>query len=177
MKSNNYKEIVKEIFKSAAKEVGNENDFDKENQLQLLKRDRKYSELLEHFVFITRQRNFSKEKYKWKYFKILMGMMITLCAIIVITITVMLIKCNAKQLVSCIPVLITAFSSFATTIISIPLVITKYLFSTKEDEYITSIISHTQEHDLSNRRIIKEYTSQSVTDTNLQTKIKFNDAL
>lgn len=37
-------------------------------------------------------------------------------------------------------------------IIAIPIAITKYLFSTKEDENITNIILHTQRHDSSGRQ-------------------------
>ena len=41
---------------------------------------------------------------------------------------------------------------FVSAIITIPTTITKYLFSTSEDENITQIILHTQEHDVSGRK-------------------------
>ena len=41
---------------------------------------------------------------------------------------------------------------FVSAIITIPTTITKYLFSTTEDENITEIILHTQEHDVNGRK-------------------------
>lgn len=143
---------LQDVFTS---EIEDDKEFDTESQKQLLERDKQYSELLMHFVDITKTRNKSKENNKWIYFRIVMGLMISLSAIIVCTIIVILIKCNASQIVESIPVLITAIAGFASVIIAIPVSITQYLFSTKEDKYITSIISHTQEHDLSSRKILK----------------------
>lgn len=97
-----------------------------------------------------------------------MGLLVLLNVIIVVTITMLLIKCNSSELVSEIPVFITAIAGFASSIIAIPLSITKYLFSTKEDEYITEIISHTQEHDLSSRRILKAITEVANTTQSVQ---------
>ena len=84
-----------------------------------------------------------------------MGLLILLNVSIFSTITVILIKCSNQQIIEAIPILITSIAGFASSIIAIPLSITKYLFSTKEDRYITDIISHTQEHDLSSRKILK----------------------
>lgn len=90
-----------------------------------------------------------------------MGLLITLNITIVAIVIVLLIKCNSSELIDSIPVLITAITGFASSIIAIPLSITKYLFSTQEDEYITKIISHTQEHDSSGRKILKDIINVS----------------
>ena len=62
---------------------------------------------------------------------------------------------NTNELVKSIPVLITAIVSFISTIIIIPATITKFLFNTKEDENITSVIVHTQEHDTTGITLLK----------------------
>lgn len=41
---------------------------------------------------------------------------------------------------------------FVSAIITIPVTITKYLFSTEEDKNITQIILHTQDHDTTGRQ-------------------------
>lgn len=142
-------------------DIQDDNDFDSETQKQIIRRDEQYSDLLEHFVSITKERNYSKEKNKWIFFKIIMGLLITLNITIVAIVIVLLIKCNSSELIDSIPVLITAITGFASSIIAIPLSITKYLFSTQEDEYITKIISHTQEHDSSGRKILKDIINVS----------------
>lgn len=156
MTKDEYFKIVSDLINVTKANIDEEEDFDKEAQKQILERDKQYSALLRHFVNITKKRNESKEKFKWVYFWIIMGVLIALNSVILATIVVILVKCDANQIVSSIPVLITAIAGFASSIIAIPLTITKYLFSTKEDQYITDIISHTQEHDLSNRKILKE---------------------
>lgn len=156
------------IAKQDIDDINDDNEFDTESKKQIIERDKHYSELLKHFVEITKARNISKEKYKWIYFKVIMGLLVLLNVIIVVTITMLLIKCNSSELVSEIPVFITAIAGFASSIIAIPLSITKYLFSTKEDEYITEIISHTQEHDLSSRRILKAITEVANTTQSVQ---------
>lgn len=74
-----------------------------------------------------------------------------------------------------IPLLITAIVGFVSAIISIPLTITKYLFSTKEDEYITNIILHTQEHDTSGRQWTLDYTRNDQGTENQQISNNINN--
>lgn len=155
MTKEEYLKIVSSFIDVAKSNIDDDNEFNTESQKQILERDKQYSELLKHFVEITKTRNDAKEKNKWIYFKIIMGILILLNTSVFVTIIVILVKCNATQIISAVPVLVTAITGFASSIIAIPLTITKYLFSTKEDQYITDIISHTQEHDLSSRRILK----------------------
>ena len=51
--------------------------------------------------------------------------------------------------------IITALISFISTIIVVPLTIAKFLFNAKEDDNITTLIKHTQEHDVSGINIFK----------------------
>ncbi len=90
--------------------------------------------------------------------------MIAINAIIVVTVIFLLWKCSSEQLISAVPVFVTAFGAFISSIVAVPLSVTKYLFSTCEDEYITQIISHTQEHDLSGRKLLKPTDIQEIED-------------
>lgn len=62
-----------------------------------------------------------------------------------------------NEIIESMPLLITAIVGFVSSIISIPVAITKYLFSTKEDENITQIILHTQDHDTNGRQWALEF--------------------
>lgn len=154
-KEEHYAKLITEILKLDKSDIADDNDFDAESQKHILERDKYYSDLLKHFVEITEERNKAKEKNKWIYFWIIMILLIALNVLVIAVVAVLLVKCNAEQLVKSIPVFITGIAGFVSSIIAIPLSITKYLFSTKEDRYITEIISHTQEHDLSGRKILK----------------------
>lgn len=155
MSKGDYIRIMSEIAKIAKTDVDDEDDFDDKSKQEITKRDGRYTDLLEHFVQITRKRNYAKEKKKWTFFWIIMVLLMALGILAIATVVVLLIKCTGEQLVNVVPAIITAIVGFSASIIAIPLAITKYLFSTKEDKYITEIISHTQEHDLAGRRIIK----------------------
>lgn len=61
-------------------------------------------------------------------------------------------KADIQQLIDAIPLFITSIIGLVFAVIAIPIAITKYLFSTKEDKNITDIILHTQEHDTSGRQ-------------------------
>lgn len=157
-KEQQYGRLIKEILDLDKSDIDDDNEFDTESRKHILERDEYYSDLLKHFVTITKERNKAKEKNKWIYFWVIMTSLVALDLMIISVVIVLLIKCNAEQLIDSIPVFVTAIAGFVSSIIAIPLAITKYLFSTKEDKYITEIISHTQEHDLSGRRILKTIT-------------------
>lgn len=170
MNNKKYLNIIKDLLNFQKSDIESEKDFDKETQKQIIKRDEKYSQLLEHFVDITMRRNESKEKHKWQFFMIIMCMLGIFSIISSLVIVIILFKCNQQEIIKCIPALITAITGFATTIIAIPLTVTKYLFSTHEDKYITEIISHTQEHDLSSRKILKAIEQAIETHENEEVK-------
>ena len=150
-----YTKIFEELITLRKHDVDDEKDFDEETQKQIIVRDEKYSQLLDHFVDITKRRNDSKERNKWFFFWILMAMLVLFGGVSSLTVIIVLLKADTEQIVRSVPALVTAIAGFASTVIAIPLTITKYLFSTDEDKYITTIISHTQEHDLSSRKILK----------------------
>lgn len=126
---------------------------------QIADRDKSYTELLKHFVRLTKTRNIVKEICKWTI------CLITIIAIIfLIWFTSLLFnrilnnkEATIESLIEYIPLLITSIVGFVSTIIVIPLTIIKYLFSTKEDENITNIILHTQEHDTTGRQWAMDY--------------------
>lgn len=161
MSKADYIKIMAEIAEIAKTDVDEDDDFDDKSKQEITKRDEQYSALLKHFVNITQKRNDAKEEKKWVFFWIIMVLLMALGVLAIATVVVLLVKCTGEQLVNVIPAIITAIVGFSASIIAIPLAITKYLFSTKEDKYITEIISHTQEHDLAGRRIIKAWRDDS----------------
>lgn len=127
---------------------------------QISDRDEKYTELLEHFIKITKIRNVLKEVFKWVFYMVIMFSVIMLTCLVYRIFDRILMERDLNILNEMIPLLITSMISFASTIIAIPLAIAKYLFSTKEDENITQIILHTQEHDTSGRRWAMEFNKE-----------------
>lgn len=124
---------------------------------EITNRDKYYTELLTHFVKITKVRNCLKEIFKWSFYVMVIVAMITLIIVINSIFHVFIKEANVKQLMEAIPLFITAIVGFVSVIIAIPIAITKYLFSTKEDENITSIILHTQDHDTNGRQWAMEF--------------------
>ena len=116
---------------------------------QIVNRDTQYTELLSHFVKITKIRNSLKEFFKWTFYLMIVGAIVALIAIVY---QLYIVTASIEQIVESVPLLITAMVGFVSTIITIPVTITKYLFSTEEDKNITEIILHTQEHDTSGRQ-------------------------
>ncbi|MCI5827394.1 MAG: hypothetical protein MR020_04080 [Lachnospiraceae bacterium] len=119
---------------------------------QIVNRDTQYTELLSHFVKITKIRNSLKEFFKWTFYLMIVGAIVALIAIVYQLFHKYIVTASIEQIVESVPLLITAMVGFVSTIITIPVTITKYLFSTEEDKNITEIILHTQEHDTSGRQ-------------------------
>lgn len=131
--------------------------FDIHVKKQIEERDIEYTKLLIHFVSITKIRNILREIFKW-VFLICLLLIIGILVFVLFAIFQKFIKeATIEQMTEAIPLFITSIVGFVSVIISIPLTITKYLFSTKEDEYITNIILHTQEHDTSGRQWTLDY--------------------
>ena len=123
--------------------------FRKNTKEQITNRDEKYSELLTHFVKITQIRNCLKEFFKWTFYLVIICSIFTLILVIYKLFNKYISSASIEQILESAPLLITAMVGFVSTIITIPVTITKYLFSTEEDKNITEIILHTQEHDTS----------------------------
>lgn len=118
---------------------------------QIVDRDAEYTVLLKHFIKVTKIRNIFKEIFKWFF----LLMIIVFTIVFVFSVHLIYVKyikeATIQQIESSIPILVSALVSFVSVVFAVPLVITKYLFSTKEDKNITKIILHTQEHDTSGR--------------------------
>jgi len=133
-------------------ETQDDKTFRKNTTNQISKRDSKYTELLEHFVSITKVRNILKEIFKWLFYLVIIIAIGVLSKVIYSLFDRYLSSATLEQILDSMPLLMTSMVGFVSTIIAIPVTITKYLFSTKEDENITKIILHTQDHDTSGRR-------------------------
>ena len=59
-------------------------------------------------------------------------------------------------------VIFAAFTAFVSTVIAVPMAITKFLFNTKEDDNITQLINHTQEHDAAGIDKLKDKFSKKL---------------
>lgn len=141
------------IFDSLERYNSTEDDelFRKKTTKQISERDKKYTQLLSHFVNITRIRNYLKEFFKWSFLLTIVSAIIVLIVIVFKLVDKCLALENFDQIVQTLPLLITAFLGFVSTVIVIPATITKFLFNTEEDKNITSIIEHTQKHDVNGR--------------------------
>lgn len=140
-------------------------DFHENAGKQISIRDEEYTKLLKHFIFVTKTRNFIKEVFKWGFCTLIFVLMI-LAACITYDVFKRIMAFKAKQMIQFIPVLIAAITSLASTIIVIPITIVKYLFSTKEDDNITEIIRHTQDHDAAGREWIEKFYNDNSDDSN-----------
>lgn len=122
-------------------------------------RDSEYTELLQNYVELSRRRNKFKEFHKWAFFWII----IVLCIVFgyfvikfIITSSQSLVDTNQFSSESLVA-FISALASLVSVIISIPIIISKYLFNTKEDDNITEIIKGTQIHDSNEIKLLSEH--------------------
>ena len=129
-----------------------------ENEIK--KRDEDYTRLLDNYVCITNVRNIAKEIHKWVFFWLIIvaGFFVMRYSYKILN-KVLSVK-DVEYLIDCIPLVISGIVSFVSTIIAIPLTITKFLFNTQEDDNITNVIKHTQDHDSSALTLFKERFSK-----------------
>ena len=125
-------------------------------ETEIKKRDAQYSELLASYVKITGIRNILKEVHKWIFFWVVIiacgfGLSLAYRAVRPIV-----NEGDPSLIVEGIPILITSIVAFISTVIAVPLTITNFLFNTKEDDNITDVIKHTQEHDAAGINLLKE---------------------
>lgn len=144
-----FKTVLNVLNDKQNEKTEDDKTFRNKTKTQIAKRDGKYTELLEHFVGLTKVRNILKEFFKWLFYLVIMGSIVALIYVVCNLFKKYVTNANIEQIVESMPLLITSMVGFVSTIIAIPVTITKYLFSTKEDENITQIILHTQEHDTS----------------------------
>ncbi|MCH5300855.1 MAG: phage holin family protein [Ruminococcus sp.] len=121
-------------------------------------RDVYYTNLLKNYQKLTEVRNILKEIHKWLFFWIIVFVALWVIVFLFNYINNLLslkIKNNDFTITT-----VTAIVSLISTILSIPLIITKYLFNNKEDDNITTIISKTQEHDNIQIKLLEERFSK-----------------
>lgn len=154
-------ELKSNDFKN--KNVEDDNDFRSDTTGEITKRDKEYTELLSFFVGITKVRSVLKEFFKWLFYAVVVASIIVVIVLTVLLFNKYIKNASFSELIDALPLLITAMVGLISTIITIPVVITKYLFDTAEDKNITSIILHTQEHDTSGRQWAMDY--RNITDS------------
>lgn len=133
---------------------------------EITERDIEYTQLLSHFVYITKIRNCLKEFFKWVFLIVIISSIVFFAFKLNSVFDFFNKEATVDQLIEAIPLFITSIVSFVSTIIAIPIAITKYLFSTKEDENITKIILHTQDHDTTGRQWVTEYKDKNSSQQN-----------
>ena len=149
----NQLEVEKYINKSKTEDIDYDENFTSISKKNISDRDDAYTDLLNHFVEITKKRNKIKEIHKWIYFWIVI--IFTCSFVVFIFILMNKIDFSNNNYVNNLSIIITAIISFCSVIISIPMIITKYLFTSKEDKRIARIILHTQQHDIDGKKIIE----------------------
>ena len=123
---------------------------------QIAERDIYYTDLLKDHIALTKFRGICKEIHKWLFFWLLVcasGVGIYFIYQIFKSVFTM---GDPTIIIDSIPLIITALVSLVSTIIVIPHTIAKFLFNTKEDDNITVLIQHTQDHDSSGITLFKE---------------------
>lgn len=125
-------------------------------ETEIVERDKKYTDLLNNYLKITKIRNYVKEIHKWIFFwAVIVSCVIVIC-LVSKTINRLLKIEEYPILLKSAPIFVAAFGSCVTAIIAIPLTITKFLFNTKEDDNIAGIIQHMQDHDMAGMTLLKE---------------------
>ena len=114
-------------------------------------RDKKITELLEHYVNGYKYKTVSNKWYK--------GILVSLCALILVAFCVafLFFICNIdlskdNSSLGSVVELVSVCVTFLTLIVGILQTITKYVFPEKEEEYITRIVEIIQNNDLENKK-------------------------
>lgn len=128
------------LFNLLKNDMDNETDnaeddatFRHKTTRQISSRDSEYSKLLQHFVQITKIRNILKEFFKWSFYLAIIITGIVLTVIVYKLFNKYISSVEIEQILKSLPLSITALVGFVSTIIAIPVAITKYLFNTDED--------------------------------------------
>lgn len=154
-----YTDVIRQFKKTFINSFLNFNsdtDTGKSLEKEIVKRDKRYSELLDNYITVTKRRNCLKEWHKWIFF----WLVVIACGFVMVlvykTITKIIKSEDYSVIIQSIPVIITAFVSCITSVIAIPLTITRFLFNTNEDDNIAKIIQHMKDHDMAGITLLKE---------------------
>lgn len=151
---NEFYKVLKLLGKFST--LNSDSDSGKSLEEEIVNRDRKYTELLDNYLMITKRRNNIKEFHKWLFFWIVILLCFIIIYLVYKTINYLLSAKDYSIMLQAIPIFITAFASCITAIIAIPITITNFLFNTKEDDNIAKIIQHMQDHDMAGMSLFKE---------------------
>lgn len=139
-----------------------DNDSGEHIAKQIVERDKQYTELLKSYTTITRVRLYLKEIHKWLFF-----WMVVVACCFCLSLAYRLVRRilaveDPQFILDSVAVIFAAFTAFVSTVIAVPMAITKFLFNTKEDDNITQLINHTQEHDAAGIDKLKDKFSQKL---------------
>lgn len=167
--------IFNNYYKTSRSFVITNGDNDKGELIAngITKRDSNYSLLLENFRKIMRARSIIKEIHKWLFFWIIVIVGVVLGIYLFNVVNMLIYNIKNIDISKLYVSLISSSVSLISIIISIPIIITKYLFNSKEDDNITTIISKTQEHDslqmnLLSSRFVGPNDNKLIEDRNLK---------
>lgn len=157
MDKNYYRILYRVIGRSAPPlfEYNSDEQLYAKVRAQIIHRDQDYSDLLHSYVNTSRVRNVLKEIHKWVLFWGMVYACVMGYHLIDRIISPILDSKDVAVIVDAMPVLIASLVAFISAVIAIPLAVVNFLFNTKEDDNITEIIKHTQEHDAKGRAWVK----------------------
>lgn len=139
-----------------------DNDSGERIAKQIVERDKQYTELLKAYTTITRVRLYLKEIHKWLFF-----WMVVVACCFCLNLAYRLVRRilaveDPQFIIDSVAVIFAAFTAFVATVIAVPMAITKFLFNTNEDDNITQLINHTQEHDAAGIDKLKDKFSKKL---------------
>lgn len=140
--------------------ASSDNDSGKSIANEIVYRDKRYSELLGSYTDVTKIRLILKEIHKWLFFWMVIAACFCVGRLSYRLINRVLETEELTDIVNAVPAILTAFTAFVSTVIVVPMTITKFLFNTQEDDNITSLIQHTQQHDTSSIDMLRERFSK-----------------
>lgn len=150
-KEEEYSDVLRLVLGSSLQSYESDEKLYSEARAQIIHRDQNYSKLLKSYVSISKARNFLKEVHKWLLFWGIVFACVKGFGLLNQIISPILESKDVAVIVDAMPVLIAALVSFVSAVIAVPLAVVNFLFNTKEDDNITDIIKHTQEHDAAGR--------------------------
>ena len=153
-------------------DFGSDGDSGKSLEKEIVRRDKKYTELLDSYVNITKIRNGVKEFHKWLFFWLIVVSCGVVLFLVYKTINKLLSFEDQTKILESIPIFVTAFVSCITAVVAIPLAITNFLFNTKEDDNIAGIIQNMQDNDMAGMTLFKDRFGKKAT----KSKIEFSES-
>ena len=128
-------------------------DMVKSDAKSLSKHNKQYDRLLKAYVKDFELNCLQKRENKQKVFKIgkVLLILVPIVVMIFMFCTLWCITYKKVNGLDCIPGLLTAVTALISTFMTVPKMITKYLFNKHEEDHLTEIISKIQEYDINIR--------------------------